>query len=87
MKSKLPTSKRQLKKLHAEWTKGNLTAVLNRHTAAKNEKAAAKVQKLITRAQEYEVVLAADAEHKAMLDMTRQARLEKAAKRHAKADK
>lgn len=78
MKTNLPTSKRQLKKLHAKWTSGELTVVLNRHTAAENNKGVANTEKLIALAVEYEGILNADAAHKAELDATRPEREKKA---------
>lgn len=78
MKTNLPTSKRQLKKLHAKWTSGELTVALDRHTAAGNKKGVAKLEEMIAHAIEYDNVLAADAAHKAELDATRLEREKKA---------
>lgn len=77
MKTKLPTSLRQLKKLHDKWKSGELTVVLDRHTAAGNVKGVAKVEKLIAHAVEYDNKLSSDAAHKAELDETRPARVAK----------
>lgn len=77
MKTNLPTSKRQLKKLHAKWTSGELTAVLDRHTAAENVKGVANTEALIAHAVEYDNKLTVNAAHKAELDETRPARVAK----------
>jgi len=79
MKTKLPTSKRQLKKLHKKLESGELAVVLQRHTAANNLKAIAKVNKLIAHAEEYDRVLATEAQHKEALDASRPMRTAKKA--------
>lgn len=76
-KSKLPTNKRQMKKLLKNIDNGTLGFQLKRHKALGNDKGVAKIEQLMDKARQLKDDLKKDAEWKAVLDSTRPARIAK----------